>query len=306
MSNTRLLPNQERTDLVTFTIFTNGQKVGKEIGVASIAVNKEVNKISWAKVTVRDGDVSREDFEVSNQQTFKPGNSIEIKAGYHSNENTIFKGIIIKHGIKIHRDRHSLLEIECRDVAIKLTAGKKNKYFISDSGIKDAEVIEQIARTYSLQNDIKTETTDATHKEIVQYYSTDWDFIVSRAEICGKLVVTDDGILKAKKPDFTQQPVVTLQYGGTIIELEATMDATHQYAGVNAASWSYANQQLSEQEATDPGIQEEGNLSSSDLSSVLGLDSYRLRHSGKINDQELRAWASSLWLKANFQRSGEE
>jgi Rhs element Vgr protein len=302
MANTRLLPNQERTDLVTFTILTNGQKVGKEIGVVSIAVNKEVNKISWAKIVMQDGDVSKEDFEVSNQQTFKPGNSIEIKAGYHSNESTIFKGIIIKHGIKILRERHSLLEIECRDVAIKLTAGKKNKYFISDNGIKDAEVIEEILRAHSIRNDIKTETTDATHKEVVQYHSTDWDFIVSRAEICGKLVVTDDGILKAKKPDFTQRPIVTLQYGGTIIELEATMDATHQYAGVNAAAWSYANQKLAEQEATDPGVTEEGNLSSSDLSSVLGLDSYKLRHSGRINDQELRGWASSLWLKSKLSK----
>jgi len=302
MANTRLLPNQDRTDLVTFTIVINGQKVGKEIGVVSIAVNKEVNKISWAKIIMQDGDVSKEDFEISNQQTFKPGNSIEIKAGYHSNETTIFKGIIIKHGIKILRERHSVLEIECRDVAIKLTAGKKNKYFISDSGIKDADVIEEILRPYSIRSDIKTETSDATHKEIVQYYSTNWDFIVSRAEICGKLVTTDDGILKVKKPDFTQQPVVTLQYGGTIIELEATMDATHQYAAVNAASWSYANQQLSEQDATDPGIQEEGNLSSSDLSSVLGLDSYKLRHSGKINDQELRGWASSLWLKSKLSK----
>lgn len=280
----------------------NGQAVTKEIGVVTIAVNKEVNKIPWAKIVMQDGDVSKEDFEVSNQQTFKPGNQVEIRAGYHSNENSIFKGIIIKHGIRILRERHSVLEIECRDAAIKLSAGKKNKYFVSDSGLKDTDVIEEILQAQSITADVISDAGDATYKEIVQYYSTDWDFIVSRAEISGKLVMPDDGTLQVKKPDFTQQPVASLQYGGNIIELEAMIDAASQYAGVSAASWSYANQQLSEQEAVSPSIREEGNLSSSDLSSVLGLDEYKLRHSGRIIDQELRGWASALLLKSKLSK----
>src|SRR5882762_1375337 len=101
MSNLRLLPDQQNTDLVTFTILVNGAPVGKETGIVSIAVNKEVNKIPWAKLIIQDGDVAAEDFTVSNQDTFKPGNEIEIQAGYHSDEATIFKGIIVKHGIKI-------------------------------------------------------------------------------------------------------------------------------------------------------------------------------------------------------------
>ena len=127
MPNLRLLPNQQNTDLVTFSILVNGAPVGNEIGVVSVAVNKEVNKIPWAKLIIQDGDVATEDFAVSNRDTFKPGNEIEIQAGYHTDESTIFKGIIVKHGIKILRDRHSLLEIECKDVVVKTTAGRKNK-----------------------------------------------------------------------------------------------------------------------------------------------------------------------------------
>jgi Rhs element Vgr protein len=302
MPNLRLLPGQQNTDLVTFSLIVNGQTVGREIGVVSINVHKEVNKIGRAKIVIQDGDVATEDFEISNQETFKPGNDIEIKAGYHSDESTIFKGIITRHGIKILRDSHSLLEIECKDAAVKLTAGKKNKYFLSENGLKDTDVIEEILNAYSIQGDVKSDTADATHKEVVQYYTTDWDFIVNRAEICGKLVVPDDGILKVAKPDFTQEPVATLQYGGNIIELEAAMDAANQYAGVSAAAWNYANQELSEQEAVSPAIQEEGNISSSDLSAVLGLDAYKLRHSGNINDQELRSWASALLLKSKLSK----
>ncbi|HKH59494.1 MAG TPA: type VI secretion system tip protein VgrG, partial [Flavitalea sp.] len=208
----------------------------------------------------------------------------------------------VKHGIKIMRDRHSLLEIECKDVAVKLTAGRKNKYFLSDSGVKDTEVIEEILNSYAITADITAETTDATHKEVVQYYSTDWDFIVNRAEIIGKLVTTDDGTVKVKKPDFTQQPVAVFQYGGNIIEFEAMIDSTSQYAAVTASGWNYANQELSEQEAVSPSIKEEGNITSAELADVLGLDQYKLIHSGSINDQELRGWASAQFLKSKLSK----
>lgn len=299
MPNLRLLPNQQNTDLVTFSILVNGAPVGNEIGVVSVAVNKEVNKIPWAKLIIQDGDVATEDFAVSNRDTFKPGNEIEIQAGYHTDESTIFKGIIVKHGIKILRDRHSLLEIECKDVVVKTTAGRKNKYFFDS---RDTDVIEEILNTYTIQSDVTADATDATHKEVVQYYSTDWDFIVCRAEVSGKLVMPDDGTVKIKKPDFTQQPVALLQYGGNILELEAMMDSTYQYAGVSASGWNYANQELSEQDAVEPVLQEGGNISSSNLSGVLGLDTYKLFHSGSINDQELRGWASTQLLKSKLSK----
>ncbi len=299
MPNLRLLPNQQNTDLVTFSILVNGAPVGNEIGVVSVAVNKEVNKIPWAKLIIQDGDVATEDFAVSNRDTFKPGNEIEIQAGYHADESTIFKGIIVKHGIKILRDRHSLLEIECKDVVVKTTAGRKNKYFFDS---RDTDVIEEILNTYTIQSDVTADATDATHKEVVQYYSTDWDFIVCRAEVSGKLVMPDDGTVKIKKPDFAQQPVALLQYGGNILELEAMMDSTYQYAGVSASGWNYANQELSEQDAVEPVLQEGGNISSSNLSGVLGLDTYKLFHSGSINDQELRGWASTQLLKSKLSK----
>ncbi|MET0395052.1 MAG: type VI secretion system tip protein VgrG [Chitinophagaceae bacterium] len=302
MPNLRLVPGQQETSLVTYTVLVNGQRTGREIGVVSIAVSKEVNRIPWAKIVIRDGDVATEDFEVSNQDTFRPGNEIEIRAGYQSDEETVFKGIIIRHGIKIIRDRQSVLEIECKDVAVKLTAGRKNKYFLSESGMKDTEVIEEILNGHSIRNDVVADAADASHKEVVQYYATDWDFIVTRAEISGKLVIPDDGAVAVKKPDFTTEPALLLQYGGNIIELEAMMDATHQFSSVEAAGWSYAGQQLSQQESVSPAIREEGNLSGSDLADVLGLDQYKLVHSGITNDQELRGWASAQLLKSRLSK----
>ena len=297
MTNQRILPDQERTDLVSFSIKINNEDapVGfVDSPVFAVTIHKEVNKIPWAKVLLRDGDAASGDFPLSNRDLYVPGNEIEILSGYHSDEKTIFKGIIVKHNIKIKEGKPPLLEIECRDILVKSTIGRKNKIF-HDS--KDNEIIEEIFRTYEIESDI--EETVIQHKEIVQFHSTDWDFILSRADANGKLVVVNDGQISIKAPDLQQSPSVTLEYGSTIREFEGEIDVRNQYANVKAFSWSYADQQIIEEEGQSPSISEEvGNLSSDTLAEVIGLETLELRHSGKVVDQELRSWANAQFLRS--------
>ena len=111
-----------------------------------------------------------------------PGKEVEITAGYHSDEATIFKGIIIKHNLRI-RPKSNQLIIECRDEAVKLTVGRKSKYFYDSA---DSDIFEEIIGTYGLGNDV--EATTHTHTELVQYNASDWDFIMSRAQANGKIL----------------------------------------------------------------------------------------------------------------------
>ena len=109
------LPGTQQTDLVTFTLKVNGAPLSTQYQVASISVSKEVNKIPWAKLVIFDGNAAQQDFAVSNEATFIPGTEIEITAGYHSDETSIYKGIILKHSLKIRNDRSPVLMLECRD-----------------------------------------------------------------------------------------------------------------------------------------------------------------------------------------------
>ncbi len=236
-----------------------------------------------------------EDFEISNSEDLVPGKEIEILAGYHSDETTIFKGIVTSHGIKSRHRKPSLLDVECRDSTVKMTIGRQNAYY---EEMSDSEIIEEIVSAYSLDTDI--ESTDATHKEMVKYYSTDWDFIVSRAEVNGKLVIVDDGKVSMKSPDTSQEPALSLVYGSTMMEFEAEMDARNQYAGVKSSAWNYADQEIIEEEADDPGLSEQGNFSASDLAEVIGIDPYPLKHTGRVDDQELKAWADARLLKSRM------
>jgi Rhs element Vgr protein len=295
MTNNRVIPTPQPSDLPTFKILISGTAINAAYQVMAVDISKAFNKISSAGVTLIDGQASSESFTISNSDDFKPGNEIEIQAGYHNDNSTVFKGIIIRHGVKFRKNKPSYLHIEAKDKAVKMSIGRKSAYFYDN---KDSDIIETIAGNYSLDKDV--EATDITHKEMVQFYTTDWDFTITRAEMNGKLVLTDDNKLIVKKPDTSSATVLTLENGATLMEFEADMDARYQYSSVKGHSWIYADQELIEAEAAAPSFTENGNLSSSDLAGVIGLSEFSLRHSGRIKDDELQKWSDAQMLKSKL------
>ncbi len=295
MSDERVIPTSRPADLPTFKILVDGTQIDTRYKVTAILVSKSVNRISSAQIILLDGDTATETFQISNTDNFIPGKEIEIHAGYHTDETVIFKGIIIKHGIKTGKKKSSVLKIECKDKAVKMAAGRKNNYY-HDS--KDSDIIEEIVNNFSLDNDI--EATTLQHKEMIQYYSSDWDFIVSRADVNGKLVINDDGKITVKKPDSSPEPVLSLIYGSTMLEFEAAMDARDQFSSVKSVSWDYSSQELTESEAEEPALADLGNITSSDLSGVIGLDSFTMKHTGAVISDELQQWADAKMLKSRY------
>jgi Rhs element Vgr protein len=260
--------------------------------VVSILVHKEVNRIPFATVIIVDGDPAAESFPISNAGDFEPGKELEIKLGYRSQEETVFKGLVMKHGIKA-RQGSAVLVIECRDAAVKMTAVPKMKY---SRDTKDSDLIEELVGTYSLDKDI--EVTDITHKELVQYNATDWDFMLCRADVNGLLVIPNDGKLEVKKPALSAESSLNIQFGATVLDLDAEIDARLQFSKVTATAWDSSEGALvSEVEAEDPGAPDTGNLSASSLAGVIGADGFPLQHSGTLQQSELQQWANSKMLK---------
>ncbi len=278
-----------------FEIFSDGIQLGSELAVQSVFVSKSVNKIPTARLVLEDGSVAGQDFAASNRDELAPGAEIEIKMGYRGNYETVFKGIIIRHGIKSRQDDRSMLVLELKDQAVKMTIGRKNKYFKDST---DSEIIEEIINEYGLEKDI--ETTTVTHAEMVQYYCTDWDFIVTRAEANGKLVFAGDGKVTVREPDLGGTAVITLNYGQNIVEFDTEIDARSQFAGVSSAAWDSGSQEVIESEGADPGFPVQGNLDSDELAEVIGLDSDPLQHGGRINSEELQAWADARLMRSRL------
>ncbi|MFD1614240.1 type VI secretion system tip protein VgrG [Gelatiniphilus marinus] len=290
MNNSRTIQTSKSPDLITFKVLVEGEELSKKYQVKHILVNKEVNRIASATITLIDGDAAKQDFELSNEDLLIPGKKIEITAGYHSDEETIFKGLVIKHNLKI-RANSSLLIIECKDEAVKLTIGRKSKYYYENT---DSDIFETIINTYGLEKDV--ETTNQTHKVLVQYHTSDWDFMVSRAQANGKLCFTDDGKITIMKPKVDDEAIETISFGATLLDFDAEIDARSQVKKVSSYGWNPSDQEIIEIEANNPNIQLNGNLSSSDLASTIDLDNLELRHGGEVSDVELQDWADAKML----------
>jgi Rhs element Vgr protein len=290
MPEERVLQTSRSADLVTHKILVENEELSSTFQVLSISVEKELNRIPWAKIVLLDGDPSSQEFVLSNEEFFVPGKAIEIKAGYHSDEETIFKGIVICHNLQIRRDKAQLV-IECKDEAVKLTVGRKSKYFYDG---KDSDILEEIVSNYRLETDI--EATNFEHQKMVQYRLSDWDFCVTRAQANGKVCVVDDGTFAIKAPDFTQTEQLSLTYGATILDFDAEIDARHQFSSVSSFGWDVANQDVIEKEANISPVLLNGNLDSTGLASVINLEKLELKDGSNTSDAGLQDWANAKSL----------
>ena len=291
MSNESTIPTPATPDVCTVGVLVDGAQIPGEFHVLSVSVKKELNRIPTATIQLRDGEASKATFEASNSDLFIPGKKIEIQLGYRSQNEAVFKGIVVKHAISI-RKSGSLLTVECRDEAVKMSSGTKSRYFID---MKDSDIMEQIIGSYKLAKDVKATKPDL--KAVTQYNATDWDFLLCRAEANGQVVIVTDGKVTVTTPASGDEPVLTVKYGNTLLELDAEIDARRQSKGIVARSWNATDQDVLEAEAKEPPKSQSGNLAPGTLADVIGGGAHEMRHGGKLTQPELQAWADGRLLK---------
>ncbi|MGZ8250169.1 MAG: phage late control D family protein, partial [Methylomagnum sp.] len=170
-------PLSNAADVISCKIFVGGEQIPDTYLVRQIYVHKEVNRIPTAKIVLIDGSSAEETFAISESGAFLPGKAVEIKLGYLDQLTTIFKGIVVKHGIRVRGGGNSSLVVSCMDKAVLLTLGRKSTLFLKK---KDSDIIDKLIKGQGLESDVAA--TAIQHEELVRYYATDWDFIVSRAE----------------------------------------------------------------------------------------------------------------------------
>ncbi|NEQ36043.1 MAG: type VI secretion system tip protein VgrG [Okeania sp. SIO3I5] len=284
--------------VVTATILSEGSTLDPEYCVMSIDIIKEVNKIPSAQIILLDGDAAKQEFAISNSNFFKPGKTIEIKLRYEGNvaeEATVFQGIVVKHSVQADR-YSSLLTIDLKDAAIKLSTERKSIVF---RDMKDNEIINKIVKNAGLQ--VTSKATKAKYKEMVQYYCTDWDFVLSRADINGNWVIVDDGKITVEEPDLSGSAKHTFEYGrNEIYELEMEADIRYQYGEVKSHAWDIKNQKVLESKGKKFNLKQ-GNLKGdSSLSKAVGGDKINLTSITQIEEQEIQAWADAKLLKSSL------
>jgi len=287
--------NIKQGDLVTYAIKVDGSAIPDYYQIHSIRVTKEVNRISCASVVLLDGSATEESFEISSSATFIPGKAITIEAGYNSENKLIFTGLVTKQNLRIDNGLGSALTVECKDQAVKMTVGRKSACF-KDS--LDSDVMSKLIGGYGGLSASVT-ATDKKLAELVQYYCSDWDFMLSRAETNGMIVTTINNKVSVFKPDANTQSVLTIKYGDNLYSFDADLNAVTQLGAVKASAWDPKTQKLVTGTA-DNTLSGPGNIASKKLAEVVGLTEFELQTTAAQETDDLTGWAKAQMLKSGF------
>ncbi len=283
---------------VRLSLKSNGQPIADSIAVTSVHVHRAVGSIPTARLVIADGDMAQGEWPAADGPTFQPGARISIAAGYGDNEQTLFEGIVIKLGMQISGENDSRLVIDCRHPAVKMTVGRKNAHH---ADVTDSAIIRGLLQAHALNAEV--DSTGETHDALTQYYCTDWDFIVARAEVNGLFVIADDDKILVQAPRTSAKAVLQVAYGQDLIDFQAEVDSLSQLQEVQTVAWDPRTQAVIEGAPAQPQtLNAQGNLDSAALAAVIGPTRFRLQTSVPLQAAELSAWGKGQQVKAGLAR----
>lgn len=288
-------PTISNSEVITFTVKANGKTIDSKIGVIAIHVFYKVNQVASAELILGDGDMATQKFDASDGDSFKPGTSISISAGYGSDEQTIYEGIVISHALRISDSNLTTLNITCKDKAVAMTIARNSKSYLKQS---DSDIIQSLIGNYSGVKAEKVESIAEKHDELVQFNCCDWDFLLTRAEANGMIVANQSNAITVAPPSVDKTPELVVTYGKDLIDFSAEIDARHQFSQVTGTGWDPSQQKMLKGQAAAESISQQGNLSDSELASVLGIKDYRIQTSSSLTQDMLTNWAKGQRIKS--------
>lgn len=171
--------------------------------------------------------------------------------GYECTDNSVFEGIVVAQRIYIPREAEAavLLIVECKNEAVKATVARKNRVFEKK---KDSDAIITVLSDCGLSVDV--DGTNVEHTQLVQYYCTDWDFALSRADACGMIVITDGNKVTVGKPKVSEAPVLKVEYGTDLLSFDGELYVEDQFSKVESVGWDPITQKAVIANAATPSL----------------------------------------------------
>jgi Rhs element Vgr protein len=284
---------------VTATILSSNEKMKTTYEVVSIDVFKELNRIPSAQIVLLDGSVAEQKFEISDEAFFEPGKEIEIKLrreGEQGSEASVFKGLVVKQMVEASATG-MLLTVEMKDAALKLTQTRRSEVYVKKS---DTEIFGDLIGKAGLKKG-SLDDTSFKHPEMIQYYCTDWDFILARAEVNGLVVVAEEGAIAAKKITLSGEPKHTFEFGtDEIYSFEIELDGTHQLESIESIAWDLKNQKLTQASKAKAFDLSQGNLKPASVAKAVGGQLQALSSPVALDPRVLQAWADAAMIKSRM------
>lgn len=279
------------------TITSQGSKLDPTIELLSLEIHRELNRIPEATLVLLDGSVAERRFSVSNLAFFLPGASIAIALRYEGDPTdvTVFEGLVVRHSVERNAEGSSL-RVELKDAAFVLTRSRHSAVF---RNVTDSEVMASLIADANLETGVIDSTT-TRHHELVQYHATDWDFMLSRAEVLGLGVSVHRGAISVRRIALSV-PRRRLDHGvDDVAEISLELDGSQPWAAINGIGWDLTNGQATSPEAATPPEVPVGNLDVEAVATALGGSEELLLHPVVFEPGELADWASARLLRSRF------
>ena len=286
-------PSKYKDRVLAYTVYADGNKLDDSYMLVSAEVSLELNRIGKAKLKFNAGNMDKQVFDESDNKQFMPGSSIKLDIGDVNSLETIFEGVITGLRIQTDNDYRSYMVLECRDFAFAATQGRKNRIFENKT---DSDIIKEILSDYG---SVDVDSTQYKQNTLVQYYCSDWDFVLSRADACGLFVFTEGKKIKVKKPEVDGSPILGVTYGEDIVSFNLELTADDQFSQYQAVSWSPKTQQIVTASATVQKYNKQGDLSPNKIAAG---DSMLLQTDAPTEADALKLWVGSMAQKSALAR----
>lgn len=285
------LPIKDPPDRPAFALKVGGAAVDQAVAddVLLVDVHEELGRLARAVVLVQNWKDAENEVKYSDGDTFAPGSTIEIQLGYDSQLQTVFEGVVVALGADFLPNRQPVLRVEARCKGSLLAGGRRSRV-LEDS--TDGDAVSAIAGDYGLSADADPGPQSPF---LVQDDLTDWDYLHRRAELLGMALYVRGDSLVFHAPNASGQPLATLTYGETLLELRIDQDLYARSDAVTASAWDpqsleAASSQSSASDATVPAGDRPA-LSSALSGAGWAKRDTRLAHPGAPGTDELDAVA---------------
>ncbi len=284
---------------VRCSIYSDGKAVGATFRMVSAQIEKAVGHVDRAEICFEAGDMPSASVPESDDDTFKIGAKIRIEAGYGDDESPLFEGVVISHGFEIgHGNGGGILRIECCGAAFALGYGHRSRVWVDST---DSTAIKAVLGDYSSLS-AKVDATTAKYGELVQYDSTDWNFILSLADRNGMVVNTDGAKITVGKPDVASSPVLSLTCGPDIISFWGEVSARGQLSDMKACAWDATAQKSIVGKSKKPLLNAQGSDDATKLGSTADMKAGQICTVGAVDADALTVWADAQRLRAGISR----
>ena len=163
------------------------------------------------------------------------GARIEVAAGYgdHSRLPVLISGVITEITTSFSEGGTPELTVAGYDHLFPLTLGKRSQ---SWTQAKDSDVVSQLAREHNLGSDI--ETTTEQHAQIEQNQESDFEFVKKLATRNHfEFYVDPTKKLRFGRPRDTQDGIVTLRWGESLLSFKPEANLAAQVSQVEVYGW---------------------------------------------------------------------